>query len=182
MRKGYGCSEIHRCLELFATREFRLGVSVLFGFKAETEESRRRTLRLVAEHPSIILVNLNVVAYHPAATIVRRSDWELRYDGLAPNREPEWDLFEEGRWHHPAHVNVEYARAIHGLVGEVDAETGGKLIPKLKRGKNLLKPRRSAASLFTEREQAVSFDLEPEWRVQKLSLAHARSSGRRSKR
>jgi radical SAM superfamily enzyme YgiQ (UPF0313 family) len=142
MHKGYGSEEIHRCLELFATRRFRLGVSVLFGFEAETAESRRRTLGLVAEHPAIVLVNLNVLAYHPAATLVRRADMGLRYDLAAPNREREWDLFEEGRWHHPVHVTIDYARTIHRLIREVDDEAGGKLVPKLKRAEKLLGPRR----------------------------------------
>jgi radical SAM superfamily enzyme YgiQ (UPF0313 family) len=176
MHKGYGRDEIHRCLDLFATKTFRLGVSVLFGFEAETAESRRRSLRLVAEHSSIILVNLNVLAYHPAATLIRHSDLELRYDLPAPNRAPEWDLFEEGRWHHPAHVTLEYARAIHQLICEVDTETGGKLVPKLKRRNQLLGPRRERSALAHGRERAGSTP-EGETRVQGLSLFPARRCG-----
>lgn len=141
MQKGYNSTKLHECLELFRhSDQFRLGTSLLFGFRSETDESIRRTLKLAAAHPAIILINLSVVALHPAAALMRARRNSLRYDVAPPNIEPEWDLFEEGRWFHPDH-GVEYARKIHQLVREVDRETNGSLIRKLKRGRHVLGPR-----------------------------------------
>jgi radical SAM superfamily enzyme YgiQ (UPF0313 family) len=142
MRKGYNSAKLHECLNLFRhSDQFRLGTSLLFGFRSETDDSIRRTLRLAATHPAIVIVNLSVVALHPAAALMRSRRNSLRHDVVPPNVEPEWDLFEEGRWFHREDLTVEYARKIHRIVLEVDRETNGSLIRKLKRGGNVLGPR-----------------------------------------
>lgn len=141
MQKGYDRAKLRSCLDLFRDTDFRLGVSLLFGFNSETEESRKRTLVLVAEHPAIVLANLSIVAFHPAAQLVRSKKKMLRYDVIPPNLDPAWDLFEEGRWFHPDHITLDYARSIHRLVCEVEVETNGGLIRKLKRARNVLGPR-----------------------------------------
>jgi radical SAM superfamily enzyme YgiQ (UPF0313 family) len=144
MLKGFTTKEIDQCLKLFERTGLNLGVSLLFGFSKESNQTRKETLRLVAEHPNIILVNLSIRAYHPGTT--RAQDHELRFDGPPPNLEPEWDLFEEGRWYHPASADLAYARMLHRLVFEVDRETGGRLIPKLKRKDCLLGPHQIESS------------------------------------
>lgn len=142
MRKGYNSAKLRECLGLFRhSDQFRLGTSLLFGFRSETDASIRRTLTLAATHPAIVLVNLSIVALHPAATMTRSRTGSPKYDKLPPNPEPEWDLFEEGRWFHPEYITVDYARKIHRLVREVHHATDGRLIPKLKRGRNVFGPR-----------------------------------------
>jgi radical SAM superfamily enzyme YgiQ (UPF0313 family) len=142
IHKGYDSAKLHACLDLFRnTDQFRLGVSLLFGLRSESDASIRRTLRLVTAHPAIVIVNLSAVALHPGAMLARRSKNPVKCDVLPPNREPEWDLFEEGRWFHPEYIGVEYARKLHRLVREIDGETNGRLIAKLRRGANVLGPR-----------------------------------------
>lgn len=142
MRKGYDTRTIDRCIELFEQAGLRMGVSLLFGFESETESSRRATLALVARSEPIILANLSILAYHPASPELARQRPEAMpaWDGPPPNREPEWDLFEEGRWYHPPHINLDYVRRLHALVWEVDQQSGGRLIPKLRRKGALLSP------------------------------------------
>lgn len=139
IQKGYGTVEIDQCLDLLKDTSIRLGVSLLFGFHHESPQSRKATLELVAYHPNIILANLSILAYHPASPAVRASHLDLSYDSPAPNNEPEWDLFEEGRWYHPPFVDLDYARSIHRAVIEVDEESRGRLIPKLKRRYNVIR-------------------------------------------
>lgn len=138
IQKGYGTTEINQCLDLLRNTNIRLGVSLLFGFQSESRQSRKATLELVAYHPNIVLANLSILAYHPASPEVRARHLNLSYDSPAPNNEPEWDLFEEGRWYHPSFVDLAYAREIHRAVGEVDRESNGQLVPKLKRRRNLI--------------------------------------------
>jgi Fe-S oxidoreductase len=139
IQKGYGTDKIDQCLDILRDTNIRLGVSLLFGFRHESPQSRKATLDIVANHPNIILANLSILAYHPASPEVRARHLDLNYDSPAPNNEPEWDLFEEGRWYHPPHVDLDYARSIHKTVIEVDETNGGRLIPKLKRRYNVIR-------------------------------------------
>lgn len=140
-RKGYSTAQIRECFELLKeAQQLKVGVSLLFGSQSETVESRYDSLRFVAEDERIILVSLSLLAYHPAAGFDKAHARALRFDNDVPHDNRPWYLFEEGTWYHPPNIDLTFASQIHLLIHEVDQATGGRLVPKLQRAKQLLGP------------------------------------------
>lgn len=99
---------IERALDILKESKVKVGVSILFGLPAESEEVERQTIEWVGKRVDvgkIHEVSLSLLNYHLASALTSSSYRQDDLDYLNPTltiltrqNQPPWNCFEEGGW------------------------------------------------------------------------------------
>jgi radical SAM superfamily enzyme YgiQ (UPF0313 family) len=127
---------INRALEILKNNSIKVGVSILLGLPAESEDVERRTIEWVGrmvDEGKIHVVSLSLMNYHLASALTSSAYRQDNFDYLNPTKtildrlnRPPWDCFEEGGWFHAdERVNEDYLTRI---LFEVDNRIGDKKV------------------------------------------------------
>ena len=109
MSKGQQKAQIERSMEQLNQHSLKVGVSLLYGFPFETEDSIRATLDFTqrwSQNGTIVLVSESALSYHPGTPTGRGQS--LNFNRTPPNIGHPFNRFEEGQWYHPDHVTAQY--------------------------------------------------------------------------
>lgn len=148
--KGQGINEIEIGIKNLKNVDMKLGVSLLFGLKGETQDSIRKTLEFVKTHVDsglITCVSMSLLSFHPNTpqTLFAQEGVELhqtiRFDQGAPHKGYPWNSFEEGRWFHPNWVTEEKVQFIADLA---DSLLGSVLVRNMRKNgtpDSIIKPK-----------------------------------------
>lgn len=137
--KRQGIKEIETGISNMERIDMKLGVSLLFGLRRETENSIRRTLEFTAKYVDsglISCVSMSLLSFHPGTpqTLVTPEGTsihsKMRFDMDAPLTGEPWDQFEEGRWYHPEWVTEDRVRFISELANSL---MGYKLVRNMRK-------------------------------------------------
>ena len=116
MAKSQNVQQISESMHLISRRGFTLGVSLLYGFPWETENSINKTIDFTHEwitNGPINLVSESVLSYHPGTPLARNMN--LDFNRTPPHQGFPFDRFEEGQWYHPQHVTADRLEKIYCL-------------------------------------------------------------------
>jgi len=113
MKKGQKAAVIRETMSQLHTLNFRVGVSLLYGFPEETMSSLDATLNFVEEwvtKGTICLVSESALSLHPGTPI--GAALAESFNRIPPHTGFPFNRFEEGQWWHPEHVTAKYLERI----------------------------------------------------------------------
>jgi len=109
MSKGQQKSQIAKSMKQLDQHGLKVGVSLLYGFPFETDDSIRATLDYTqkwVQNGTIVLVSESALSYHPGTPTGKGQS--LNFVRTPPNIGHPFNRFEEGQWYHPKHVTAPY--------------------------------------------------------------------------
>lgn len=119
INKNINVDAIDRAIQNLEGTPIKIGLTLLFGLPAETQETVTKTMQYCGEVVKtgvIDSVTLDLVSIHPGTPlfyslspdVIRNID----FNGEPPNQGSPWNAFEEGSWFHPPNVTKQHAEFI----------------------------------------------------------------------
>lgn len=108
-----------KALDTLKKHDVKVGVSILFGLPAESEDVERRTIQEVGamvREGRIDVISLSLLNYHLASAMTSSAYKQDHFNYLSPPddivdrlNKPPWNCFEEGGWFHAEEREIDPA-------------------------------------------------------------------------